>query len=287
MGLPGIGVLVRPEDGHGRTALVVVPHADDAALQCGGTLALMSRRGWRLVLVRVTNDAFDSAGLDRERTIARNTEELHRAGRVMGVDEILELGFETDRLADVSEVELRERIIYFYRLVKPYAVFSFDPFPGPGENNQDHLRVASACDEAFWAAMFDRHHPEHFEEGLSIHGVYERWYFARRLTEISHAIDISQVIETKVEALAAHETMVRNMLAQIRLQARTGSVAVPVPPPTEGADVRWLAARLVKVRARDVGARYAVPFAEEFRMVRFSDLAYALESDEPYGLPTK
>jgi LmbE family N-acetylglucosaminyl deacetylase len=45
------------------TALVICPHADDAAAFCGGTVAKLAAAGWRMVLVRVTDDARDSVGV--------------------------------------------------------------------------------------------------------------------------------------------------------------------------------------------------------------------------------
>jgi LmbE family N-acetylglucosaminyl deacetylase len=110
------------------TAMVISPHADDAAAFCGGTLAKFADQGWKVVLVRVTDDCRDSVGLTLEETRRRNTEELHQAARILGIAEIVELGYETDCLADVSEVALRERFVYLFRKYRPYAVFTFDPF---------------------------------------------------------------------------------------------------------------------------------------------------------------
>jgi LmbE family N-acetylglucosaminyl deacetylase len=53
--------------GGGRALLLVVAHADDPALFLGGTLALWSRAGWRVIVVRVTDDRRDSVGLDEPR----------------------------------------------------------------------------------------------------------------------------------------------------------------------------------------------------------------------------
>ncbi len=75
---------------------------------------------------------------------------------------------------------------YLFRKHKPYAVFTFDPF-GLYENNQDHVRVAQAVDEAFWVSCFDKHYPEHFKEGLEPFSVCERWYFARQLSKVTHS----------------------------------------------------------------------------------------------------
>jgi len=71
--------------GPGHTVLVIVPHADDAALFCGGTLRLMADRGARVALLRVTDDRYDSVGLDETATIAANTRDLHEAARLLGI----------------------------------------------------------------------------------------------------------------------------------------------------------------------------------------------------------
>ena len=156
-----------------QTAMVISPHADDAAAFCGGTIAKFADQDWNVIIVRVTDDRKDSVGLTIEETIARNTKELHQAAHILGVREIVELGFETDMLADIPLGKLRERIVYLFPKHRPYAVFTFDPF-GLYENNQDHIRVAQAVDEAFWVSCFDKHYPEHFEEGLEPFSVCER-----------------------------------------------------------------------------------------------------------------
>jgi LmbE family N-acetylglucosaminyl deacetylase len=108
------------------TAMVISPHADDAAAFCGATLAKFADQGWRTILVRVTDNRKDSLGLSIEETIQRNAEELRTAARILGIAEIVELGFETDTLADVLLGRLRERIVYLLRKHRPYAVFTGD-----------------------------------------------------------------------------------------------------------------------------------------------------------------
>jgi LmbE family N-acetylglucosaminyl deacetylase len=254
--------------------LVIVAHADDPALFCGGTLRRMADDGVRLAMIRVTDDRFDSVGLGVDETISRNTHELRAAAEILGIGEIIELGYRTDSLSDVSEVELRERFIFHVRRLRPYAVMSYDPYGAYGEDNQDHIRVAQAVDETYWTAQFDKHHPEHFEAGIAPHGVYERWYFARRLTEITMAVDISTSMRSKVEAVTAHQTMMRNLAHQLRLQARTGEHNIPELEEivVEGAAIDPLVERLVTASARATGARHGLDYAEEFRVVRFSGL---------------
>jgi LmbE family N-acetylglucosaminyl deacetylase len=256
--------------------MVISPHADDAAAFCGATLAKFADQGWRVILVRVTDDAKDAVGLTLEEAKRRNTIELHRAAETMGVSEIVELGYETDCLADVSEVALRERIVYLFRKYRPYAVFTFDPF-GLYEGNMDHIRVAQAVAEAFWVSRFDLHHPEHFDEGLEPFAVCERWYFGRRLPEANHAEDVSEYMERKIDALCAHRTMMQHTMHQYRLQLQTwgrrmewldSSVA-------EGGDLRPLLALFLQEQANGVAETFGLGpgrMGEAFRLVRFGDL---------------
>jgi LmbE family N-acetylglucosaminyl deacetylase len=107
------------EPGHGRTILLVVAHGDDPALFLGGTLIRWADAGWRVVCVRVTDDRWDSVGLDEDATIAANAQEFRAAAGVLGIAEIVELGWVTDVLGDASEVALREKVIRQIRRCRP------------------------------------------------------------------------------------------------------------------------------------------------------------------------
>src|SRR4051794_33008855 len=115
------------EPGAGRMILLVVAHADDPALFLGGTLALWARTGWRVVAIRATDDRWDSAGLDEVETAARIRRELAQAARILGIAEIVELGWPTDRMAAVPRLELRAQIIREIRRWRPYRLVTFDP----------------------------------------------------------------------------------------------------------------------------------------------------------------
>ena len=258
-----------------QTAMIISPHADDAAAFCGATIAKFSDQGWKVILVRVTDDRKDSVGLTIEATIARNTAELHHAAAILGVHEIVELGFETDMLADLPLGRLRERMVYLFRKYRPYAVFTFDPF-GLYENNQDHIRVAQAVDEAFWVSCFDKHDPEHFEAGSAPFSVCERWYFARQLPRVTHYEEVSKTIERKIEALCAHREMLRNTINQSRLQLKTWGKHVPWLEESMDGDMRPLLAMFLQEQAKDLavaaGWDSESHLAEAFRLERFGAL---------------
>jgi LmbE family N-acetylglucosaminyl deacetylase len=258
-----------------RTAMVISPHADDAAAFCGATLAKLADEGWNVVLVRVTDDRKDSVGLTVEQTIARNAAELQTAAAILGVREVVELGFETDVLADIPLGALRERFVHLFRSYQPYAVFSFDPY-GLFEGNQDHVRVAQAVDEAFWVSCFDKHYPEHVAEGLAPFSVCERWYFARTLPKVTHYEDVTATIERKVDAMCAHREMMRNLINQYQLQLRTWGKQVPWLAQSMDGDLKPLLGMFLTAQAKELaeaaGWDPEVRLAEAFRVERFGGL---------------
>ncbi len=267
------------ESGNGRVVLIVVAHADDLVLFLGGTIARWSDAGWRVVAVRVTDDRWDSVGCTEAETIALNQAELGRAAETLGIAELVELGYATDILGDASEVDLRERIIRQVRTHRPYALVTFDPYAMYGEDNQDHLLVAAAVDEAFWTSQFDLHHPEHMSEGLKPHGCFERWYFGRQVVNVTDVVDISGVMQRKVDAALCHKTMLSNFLNQLRLQARTGGWELPmIEEALSSGNLRDVLEPILRRRAEAVGERHGLRMAEEFRVVRFGGLGEMLDT---------
>jgi LmbE family N-acetylglucosaminyl deacetylase len=257
-----------------KTAMMIAPHADDAAAFCGATLAKLSAHGWHVILVRVTDDQKDSIGFSVEETIKINTKEMHDAVQILGIQEIVELGFVTDSLADVPLGTLRERFVYLFRKHKPYAVFTFDPF-GLYEGNQDHTRVALAVEEAFWVSCFDKHYPEHFIEVLEPFSVCERWYFARQLPEINHFEDVTETMEKKVAALCAHREMMKNTINQTRLQLKTFGKRMSMLDEAMDGDMSALLGMVMQNEGRAMAAKAGWEdgkFAEAFRKSRFGDM---------------
>ncbi len=279
--MSGPTVVRQVEPGDGRVVLVVTAHADDAALFVGGTVAAWSGAGWHVVLVRVTDDRWDSVGLDEATTVARAASELRAAAELLGVAEVVDLGWPTDSLGDASEVALREQVIRLVRTHRPHTIVAHDPHSGVGEDNLDHLVVGAAVAEAVWCSQFDLHHPEHLAEGLEVHGVFEQWYFGRPPGEVTHVVDTSATMDAMVAAAAAHRTPLRNLVQQWRLQARTGGWRIPLLDDVAASDtdddLTDLVDPLLRSRAAAAGAPHGLDAAEEVRVVRFSGMEELLE----------
>jgi len=274
-------IVTKIEPGKARVILVLSPHADDATLFIGGTVAAWSDAGWRVVVVRVTDDRWDSVGLPEADTIVRNAAELREAMTILGVRDVIDLGLPTDVLGDADRLKIRERIIWLIRTWKPYAVATIDPYSGVHEDNQDHIVVAEAAAEAFWTAQFDKHHPEHMASGLQPHGVVERWYFGRPVREVTDVVDISKTLHRKLQAALAHRTPLRNIVHQLRLQARTAGYRLQSLEDAQKGDFTQLVENFIGVPARAKGERFGVGAAEEFRVVRFDLLETLRAHGEP------
>ena len=274
------------EPGEGRVVLLVVAHADDVALFLGGTVAAWGDAGWRVVVVRATDDRWDSVGSDEASTATSNRIELEESAAILGVYEIVELGYPTDTLGDVSSVELRERIIHAVRTYRPYALVSFDPYAMYGEDNLDHIAVARAVDESFWTSQFDLHHPEHFDvvsahtgAPLAPHGCFERWYFGRRVVDVTDVVDTTATLDRRIAAACCHRTMVLNFFNQLQLQAATGGWRLPrVDDALAAGDVAEVLPLMLRAGSEGLGAKYGVGAAEEFRVVTFGGLHALLEA---------
>lgn len=264
--------------GAGRCVLVITAHADDAALFLGGTIARWTDAGWRVVVVRVTDDRWDSVGIDEAATVDANAREFREAVGVLGVSDVVDLGYATDVLGDVSEVELREHMIRLVRTYRPYALVTFDPYAMYGEDNQDHVKVAAAVDESFWTSQFDKHHPEHLAAGLQPHGVFERWYFGRRVMDVTDVVDTGSTLDRKVMAAQCHRTPMRNFVHQLRLQARTGGWSIPLLDHAyERGELDEVIDLFVRGGSTRTGERHGLAAAEEFRVVRFGGLSALLD----------
>ncbi|MGE0624830.1 MAG: PIG-L deacetylase family protein [Pseudomonadales bacterium] len=270
------------ERGDGRRILLISPHADDLTLFIGGTVAAWADAGWQLIAVRVTDDRWDSVNLSEAETIERSYAEFERAMAALGVAETVHLNFPTDVLGDTSRVALRAHFIRLVRQYRPYALVSVDPHSGTGEDNLDHLVVGQAVAEAVWTAQFDKHHPEHLADGLAPHGVVEQWYYGRPPGEITDVVDVSATLDRKTAAALAHETPLRNIVHQLRLQARTAGYRVPALDEAADGDLAPLVESLVAERSRELGRRFGVGAAEVFRVVRFGG---SLEWLEANGVP--
>ena len=118
-------------------------HPDDADYGCSGTVAKWSSRGWEVVYVICTDGSKGSGDrtLTQEDLISIRTREQLNAGEVLGLKDVVFLGYEDSML--MPSLELRRDIAREIRRCRPdvlicnYPVRNLDG--GWGVGHPDHL----------------------------------------------------------------------------------------------------------------------------------------------------
>lgn len=224
-------------------AMVIYAHPDDAEFGMAGTAAAWAREGVEVVYCMVTNGAAGSndAEMTRERLGEIRRAEQLEAARILGVKDVVFLGFEDGYLEPTLAV--RKAVAREVRRFRPDVIVSQDPtvrtVAGIYVNHPDHIAVGevvmrSINPDASTRLMF----PELWEEeGLEPHKPDA--LFLASFTEGDVYVDITGVIDVKVEALMAHTSQVDD----------------------------W-AAEFVRERGRGLGGLAGCEYAEAYRLLR-------------------
>lgn len=191
-------------------AMVIMAHPDDIEFGCVGTVARWVRAGAEVSYVLVTSGDVGIADLSITRARATEIREAEQlaAAEVVGVKDVVFFR-EPDGMVE-NTMALRKRLVREIRRFKPEAVIITDPtllWAGDGYiNHPDHRAVAYAAVDAIFPAAGQPHlFQELTDEGLHAHKV--RKVFAMNWGEGGKEnvyINISEVIDLKVEALKKH-----------------------------------------------------------------------------------
>jgi hypothetical protein len=147
-------------------------------------------------------------------------------------------------------------------------VISYDPW-GHYEENPDHYVTARAVEAACWMAGGSKDYPEHAKAGIQPHSVSEKYYHARGPQLVNRVIDISSVIDRKIEANLANTAQgpAGNSGSALRARLARENRRLPIL----GADDRTADYQYVREFLldgdRELGRRYGVEFAEAFHYI--------------------
>ena len=218
--------------------LMIQAHPDDAEFGIGGTVAKWAAAGSEVYYCSITSGDKGTKDPDitGEELVALREQEQLEAAKVLGVKDVIFLRFLDATLE--PNLELRRELTRVIRQVRPTALMCFDPtarLHGDGYiNHPDHIAAGEASLAAVFPSCRDRRtFPELLEEGLEPIEVPSVYIFSSH--QPNTWIDISDQINTKIEALRKHVTQVGADadLEFVREWARNNSSLNPTPP--EGA----------------------------------------------------
>jgi LmbE family N-acetylglucosaminyl deacetylase len=256
----------------GKVLLAVQAHSDDIPLSSAGTVAKLVREGYTGYLVRATNDDMgDAPGLGTPGTIGENVlgneRDNDEVARVLGLKRVFNLNYGNHRMGDVSQNELQCRLIFLIRLLKVDTVVCWDPW-AHDEENPDHYMIARGVEAACWMAGRDHDYPEQFAAGLRPHAVQEKYYYARR-PEITRVVDISGVVDQKVEANRANRAKgpAGHHGSRLRAELARKNQRLPLLGDDDATADRNYIKEFLLERNRELGRKYGVEYAEAFHYI--------------------
>jgi LmbE family N-acetylglucosaminyl deacetylase len=191
-------------------ALCVLAHPDDVDFGSAGTVATWTEAGTEVTYCIVTDG--DAGGFDetpREEMGPLRQAEQRAAAKAVGVEDVRFLGYPDGRLE--LTLDLRRDISRVIRQVRPQRVLTSSPerwYERIGASHPDHMTVGESTLRAVYP---DARNPFAFpellaDEGLDAWTVSEVWLGGSPRAD--HAVDVTDVVDRKFEALESHVTQV-------------------------------------------------------------------------------
>ncbi|MGH9381502.1 MAG: bacillithiol biosynthesis deacetylase BshB1 [Thermoanaerobaculia bacterium] len=169
-------------------ALAIGAHPDDVELGCGGTLALLVEKGYRVGILHLTSGERGTRG-----TVEERREEARHAGEILGAAavELLDFGDGALRRGEAEE----DALIEVFRRLRPELVLC----AAPSDRHPDHGRAHRlVVDVAYYAGLRRRGEGEPHRPGLVAA------YMQHDPFVPDFIVDVTAVWERKLAALAAY-----------------------------------------------------------------------------------
>ena len=256
----------------GKVLAAIQPHSDDIPLFCAGTVAKLIKEGYSGILIRTSNSEMAGRPPTRGEVILGNEKENAELARVLGLTKVFNFFYRNHMMDGISPIELRERLIFVFRLMKVDTVISYDPW-GHYEENPDHYITAQAVEAACWMAGGRWDYPEHFDAGLKPHSVREKYYFARGPQLVNRVVDVTPYVDKLIDANLVNATQGPAGTRGSELRARLAKRGLKLPLLGDNDDTanREYIRHFILRTHRVVGSKYGLEYAEEYHYIGRED----------------
>ena len=212
------------------------PHPDDVEFGCGGFLAKMSSKKYKVGIVDLTYAELSTNGTVKERQ-----KEATRAANILGCAFRINLGWPNNFL--YNSKKFHDHIVRILRTYKPKMIlmpYDFDRHP-------DHENVQKIIRDAIFTSGLVKYKLDNLPPFRPQYAfVYAMWYEF----EPSFIVDITNVWEKKIQAIFAYKS---------QFTKRPGTVTT--------IDTDDKTHRLIEARARTYGFKINTTYGEAFKNI--------------------
>ena len=182
--------------------LAIGCHPDDMEINAFGTLARCAQRGDDVIICGVTNGSGGSMTLSPEEISAIRIKEAENAAYTIGAKEYINLGV-NDLEVDSRNQVLIDQMIDVIRTAKPDYIITqyYDDY------QRDHNEVSELVFNASFMATIPNYKTKH-PAFTSVPPIFYMEPSAGNSFIATDYVDITSVMELKMEALACHESQV-------------------------------------------------------------------------------
>ncbi|MCO5388060.1 PIG-L deacetylase family protein [Desulfosporosinus sp.] len=188
--------------------LLIFSHPDDESFALGGTIAKYAEQGVRITLVVATKgEAGKAAGICMPEELGLFREqELRRAAEVLGIAEVIFLGYKDKEVPLSPPLEIVGKLVRIIRKIRPQVVITFgaDGASGHRDHRAIHhftkaaIRLAKELAEPEWGTPYILPRLCYVQSGWRLSDA--------ALQEIDYIISIKQWAEKKKKAIIEHRT---------------------------------------------------------------------------------
>ena len=185
--------------------MTVSAHPDDSEFFAGATLAQFAALGSEVTLIVCTDGARGGRGMDDMATI--RAQEQDKAAKLLGIDDIHRLGYVDGDLESTNE--LRDSLIELIRQHRPEIVLCHHPqtfFVKYGARAQPGHSDHRASGVAVLDAIYPRAASPNFLPGRGGEAWLPKEVWLFDCSEPDFVVDVSDGFESKLAALAAHDS---------------------------------------------------------------------------------
>ena len=216
--------------------LSVMCHPDDMELDCAGTLLKYKQQGHDVISCHVANGNMGHMVIQPDELREIRIKEAKKAGAIAGIEVLtMDIGDLTANSADEGQ---KKELIRIIRYARPDVIITHDP----NDYCSDHAEVSKLVFSASFSATCPHFYPE-LGEAVDLMPVYYANTSGCVNFTPTEYVDITDVIDTKVEMMKCHESQI------VWLMEHDGCDAI----------------REMVNRAEFWGAQCGVKYAEAFR----------------------